>query len=87
MSEDCPKPYKSFEGSINVKVDLFNYATKTDLKHATVIATSHFALKSNFAEVDSLDIGKLIPVPVDLSNLSDVVKDDVKRTVYDKSAT
>ena len=66
---------------------MFNYATKTDLKNATVIASSHFALKSNFAEVDSLDIGKLIPVPVDLSNLSDVVKDDVKRTVYDKSAT
>ena len=28
-------------------------------------------------EVDKLDIGKLVPVPVDLSKLSDVVKNDV----------
>ena len=36
-------------------------------------------------EVDKLDIGKLAPVPVDLSKLSDVVKNDVvKKTVYDK---
>ena len=36
-------------------------------------------------EVDKLDIDKLAPVPVDLSKLSDVVKNDVvKKTVYDK---
>ena len=58
-----------------------NYATKTDLKNATRIDTPNFALKSNLAslkaEVDKLDIDKLIPVPVDLSKLSDVVKNDV----------
>ena len=48
-----------------------------------------FALKANVAnlktEVDKLDIDKLAPVPVDLSKLSDVVKNDVvKKTVYDK---
>ena len=48
-----------------------------------------FALKTNLAnlktEVDKLDIEKLAPVPVDLSRLSDVVKNDVaKKTVYDK---
>ena len=48
-----------------------------------------FALKSNLAslktEVDKLDINKLVPVPVDLSKLSDVVKNDVvKKTAYDK---
>ena len=37
------------------------------------------------AEVDKLDIDKLVPVPVDLSKLSDVVKNDVvKNVVYDK---
>ena len=37
------------------------------------------------AEVDKLDIDKLVPVPVDLSKLSDVVKNDVvKITEYDK---
>ena len=55
------------------------------------VDTSSFALKSNLAnlktEVDKLDIDKLAPVPVDLSKLSDVVKNDVvKKTVYDKVA-
>ena len=53
------------------------------------IDTSSFALKTNLAslktEVDKLDIDKLAPVPVDLSKLSDIVKNDVvQKTVYDK---
>ena len=40
MSQYLPKPYRSFEGNINPKVDLSNYATKTDLKNATGIDTS-----------------------------------------------
>ena len=32
MSQNFPKPYEPFGGNINVKVDLYNYATKTDLK-------------------------------------------------------
>ena len=91
MSQYFPKPFKSFGGNINVKVDLSNYATKTDLKNVTHVDTSRFALKTNLAnlktEVDKLDIDKLAPVPVDLSKLSDVVKNDVvKKTVYDKLA-
>ena len=36
-------------------------------------------------EVDKLDIDKIVPVSVDLSKLSDVVKNDVvKKDVYDK---
>ena len=66
-----------------------NYATKTDIKNISHVDTSSFALKSNLAslktEVDKLDIDKLVPVPVDLSKLSDIVKNDVvKKTVYDK---
>ena len=42
---------------------------------------SSFALKANLAslktEVEKLDIDKLVPVPVYLSKLSDVVKVDV----------
>ena len=73
---------------INVNVDLFNYATKADLKNATGIDTSKLAAKSDLAslkaEVDKLDIDKLIPVPLDLRKLSDLVKNDVnKKTVYD----
>ena len=89
MSQYFPKPFRSFGGNINVKVDLSNYATKTDLKNVTHVDTSSFALKTNLAslktEVDKLDIDKLVSVSVDLSKLSDVVKNDVaKKTVYDK---
>ena len=91
MSQYFPKPLRSFGGNINVKVDLSNYATKTDLKNITLIDTSSFALKTNLAsiktEVDKLDNDKLAPVPVDLSKLTDVVKNNVvKNAVYDKLA-
>ena len=78
MSPYFPKPFRSFGGNINVKVDLLNYATKTDLKN---VDTSRFALKINLAslktEVDKLDIDKLAQIPVDLSTLSDAVKNNV----------
>ena len=71
--------------NINIKVDLSNYATKSDLKNVTQVDTSNFALKT---VVDKLDIDKLVPVPVDLSKLSYVVKNEVvKNTVYDKVVT
>ena len=39
-------------------------------------------------EVDKLDIDKLVPVPVDLSKLSNLVKNDVvKKTGYNKLVT
>ena len=83
MSQYFPKPYEPFGGDINVKVDLSNYATKADI---------NFAFKTNVAnlksEVDKVDIDKLVPVPVDLSKLSDVVKNDVvKKDVYNKLVT
>ena len=89
MSQYFPKRYEPFGLDINVKVDLSNYATKTDIKNISHVDTSSFALKSNLAslktEVDKLDIDKLVPVPVDLSKLSDVVKNYViKKSVYDK---
>ena len=92
MSQYFPKPHEPFGGDINVTVDLSNYATKTDIKNISYIETSSFALKSNLAslktEVDKLDIDKLVPVPVDLSKLSDVVKNDVvKKDVYNKLVT
>ena len=78
MSQYFPKPLRSFGRNINLKVDLSHYARKTDLKNVTQVDTSSFALKTNLAslktEVDKLDIDKLVPVPVDLSKLSDVVK-------------
>ena len=109
MRQYFPKPHKPFEGDINVKVDLSNYASKSDLKNATGIDTSKLAAKfdvvSLIAEVDKLDIDKLKSLstnlynlkrkvdkldivklettPVDLSKLSNIVKNDVvKKTDY-----
>ena len=63
---------------INVKTDLYNYATKTDLKYLTRIRVSKLAAKSDLAtlklKIDKLNIDKLVPVPFDLSKLSDAVK-------------
>ena len=91
MSQYFPKRFRSFGRNMNVKVNLSNYATKTDLKNISHVDTSSFALKTNLAslktEVDKLDIDKLVPVPADLSKLSDVVKNDVaKKPLYDKLA-
>ena len=62
---------------------------QTDLKNVTHVENSSFALKTNLAslktEVDKLDIDKIVSVLVDLSKLSDAVKNDVvKKAVYDK---
>ena len=49
MSQYFPKPYELFGGNINVKVDLSNYATKTDVKNLTHVDISSFALKNKFS--------------------------------------
>ena len=81
MSQYIPKPSKSYEENLNVKVDLSNYAAKTDLKNVTHVEALRFALKRNLAslktEENKLNIDKLGPAPADLSKLSDVVKNDI----------
>ena len=53
---------------------------KSRFKNTTGIGTSKFAKKVDLthlkSNVDKLDIDKLVPVPVDLSKLSDIVKKD-----------
>ena len=83
MSEYFPKP-KSFGGRVKVELDLSNYATKADLKNATVHGTSDFAKKTYLvnlkSNVDKLDIDKLKNVPSNLSNF----KSKVNRLDVDK---
>ena len=79
----------SHEEDVKVIIDLSNYATKKEINDITDVDTSNFALKTNLAnlrtEVDKLDVDNLATVPVDLSKLSNVVKNDVvKNTVYYK---
>ena len=86
MSEHFPEP-KSLRSRVKVELDLFNYATKGDLKTATGVDTSKFAktfdlasLKSN---VDKIDINKLKNLPTNLSNLKTKVdKLDVDKIVH-----
>ena len=87
MSQYFPEPFELFGGDINVRVSLSNYTTKADIKNILYFDTSSFVLKSNLAslktEVDKLDIDKLVPAPVDLSKLSDLVKNNiVKKKLY-----
>ena len=83
MSQYFPKPYEPFGGDINVKVDLSNYATKTNIKNISHVDASSFALKTNLAslktEVDKSVIDKLVLVHVYLSKLTDVVKNDIAK--------
>ena len=66
MSLYFPKSFELFGGDINVKVDLFNYTTKADIKNISHVDASSFALKSNLSslktEVGKLDFSKLVPV-------------------------
>ena len=85
-------PYKSSSNNIKVKLDLTNYATKTDLKNITHVDVSSFASKTNLAalktEVDKLDVDKLKTAPVDLAKLTNAVENDlVKKTVYNTKVT
>ena len=83
MSRYFPKPYRIFGGNFNVKIDLSNYATKTDLKNLIGIKISNFELCEN-----EIGFDKLKTVPVNLSKLINVVNNDfIKKTMYDKLVT
>ena len=50
MSHYFPIPFNwHFGATIKVKIDLSNYATKTDSKNISHVDTSSFALKKNLA--------------------------------------
>ena len=88
MSEYFPE-LRLLGGNIKFELDLSNNVTKADLIKATGFEESDSAEKVNItslkSEIDKLDIGKLESTPVDLSKLSDVVKNEVvKNTVLDE---
>ena len=59
--------------NVKVKLDLFNYATKTDLRNVTGADTSKFTKKVDLtnlkSNVDKWDIDRLKYIQVHLSNL------------------
>ena len=92
MSSQYFPPYQTSSSNVNVKLDLSNYATKTDLKNITHVDVSSFASKTNLAalktEVHKLDTDKLKTTPVDLAKLTNTVNNDlVKKTVYNAKVT
>ena len=86
MSRFFPKPCKQLGKIINVKVNLSNYATEADIKNFSHVDTSIFALKTNLASLktkfDKLDMDKLVPVPTNLSKISNVVKMILLKRLY-----
>ena len=74
-------PYRSSSNNVKVKLDLTNFATKTDLKNITHVDVSSFASKTNLAalktEVDKIDADKLKTTPTDLAKLTNAIENDV----------
>ena len=96
MSEYFQKP-KCLGANVKVESGLSNYVTISDLKNAADVDTSDVDptdvdiwyknilsnLRNLTSKIDKLDVDKLVPVPVDLSILSDVVRNNaVKKDVY-----
>ena len=91
MSQYYP-PYRSSSNNIKVKLDLANYATKTDLNNITHVDVSSLASKINLAalktEVDKVDADKLKTAPTDLAKLTNAIENDVvKKNDYNTKVT
>ena len=84
-------PYIYSKNKVEVELDLSNFAIKSDLKNATGVDISQFAKKDDLANLKSkvdqlyiaklseLDADKLKPFPVDLSKLSDMMKNNCNK--------
>ena len=68
MSQFFPKPKERYDRNVNVELDVYNYATKSDSKNAAGVDTSDFCNRIEFCSlklvVGILDIDKLVDVPI-----------------------
>ena len=85
-----PQPYTNIKSKIGAEIRFIELCKIIWLKNAAVVDASDFTDKADLAnlksEINKLDNGKLKPTPVDLSNLSNVVKAElIKKTVYKES--
>ena len=92
ISQYFPKSYRSFKANIKVELDLASYERKAELKNAAGVDTSNLAAKSYLAhlkaEVHKIDVDKLKTLPVDLSKISHLVRNEVvEKTKYEKLVT
>ena len=78
MSQYFLKPYESFRGDINVKVDLSNYAKKKLIRKMQQELILNSNLPNLKAQIDKIDlVDKLKTVPIDLNKLNNVVNNNV----------
>ena len=64
--------------------DLANVKSDVDKSVADKLKNVLTNLRNFKTKVDELDVDKLVPIPVGLSKLSEVVKNDVKKTEYNE---
>ena len=68
-----PEPDSHIRDEVKLVLDLSNYVTKKELEHVTRVDTFDLAAKKDFialkAQVDKLDINKLVNIPISLNNL------------------
>ena len=64
--------------------DLANVKSDVDKSVADKLKNVLTNLRNFKTKIDELDVDKLVPIPVGLSKLSEVVKNDVKKTEYNE---
>ena len=73
-----PEPDSHIRDKVKVVLNLSNYVTKKELDHAIGVDTSDLAAEEDFialkAEVDKLDINKLVNVSTSLNNLKQMIR-------------
>ena len=80
---------KSLGANVKVALDFSSYATKAVLKNEAGVDTSDLAKMTESANIkfgaDKLDIGNSVTNPVDLSKLSNIVKNNLdQNTEHDE---
>ena len=88
MSQYFPQPQQISSQNVKIELDLYNYATKLDLKRATIIYTYTLGLKADMTslktKVDNLDLDKPKAIASDFIKLSNLKDTEIfkKTTCY-----
>ena len=90
MSQYFPEPFEHSGGNVNIELDLSHYVTKANLKGGAGVGIKQILNKylANLkTKVNDFHVDKFKNVPVDLSMLSNIVDNVVKKTAYNQFVT